>query len=103
MHVKKAMLLLLMVFSLSANAREIPDAGLNILDIAFYRPVGLLATVIGSGLFIGLSPLTAFASISPPHDAFYRAAGILVIAPGKYTFDRPLGVFRPDPDGEYRR
>jgi hypothetical protein len=70
---------------------EQADPGFVLLDVLFYRPVGLAATVIGTGVFIGLSPLTALASIPKPHDAFAKTANILILAPGAYTFIRPLG------------
>jgi hypothetical protein len=53
--------------------------------------VGLAATVIGTGLFIGMSPLTAFASIPEPHDAFAKTSSILILSPAIYTFIRPVG------------
>jgi len=67
------------------------EPGFVILDVLFYRPVGLLATVIGTGAFIGISPLTAFASIPAPHDAFIKTGKILVLSPAAYTFIRPVG------------
>jgi len=60
-------------------------------DILIYRPVGLAFTVIGSALFVAISPLTAFANISPPHDAFEKTKDILIMAPASYTFFRPVG------------
>lgn len=81
--------------SCSAVARsqsvEEVDPGFVILDVLFYRPVGLVITVIGAGAFIGLSPLTALASIPEPHDAFVKTGKILILAPGAYTFIRPVG------------
>ncbi len=74
----------------SQTVEEI-DPGFVILDVLFYRPVGLVITVIGTGAFIGLSPLTALASIPAPHDAFAKTGKILILAPGAYTFIRPLG------------
>ncbi len=74
----------------SQNAEEV-DPGFVILDVLFYRPVGFAVTIIGTGVFIGISPLTAFASIPKPHDAFAKVAKILILAPGGYTFIRPLG------------
>ncbi|MGR9071987.1 MAG: hypothetical protein ACU833_02865 [Gammaproteobacteria bacterium] len=75
--------------------------GFVIFDILLYRPVGVAATLIGSCLFVGLSPLTALAQISPPHDAFEKTADILVVSPFKYTFDRPVGEWRfPDKDAQ---
>ena len=65
--------------------------GFVILDVLLYRPVGLIATVIGTGAFIGMSPLTALASIPAPHDAFVKTGKILILAPGAYTFIRPVG------------
>lgn len=65
--------------------------GFVILDVLLYRPVGLAVTIIGTGLFVGMSPLTALASIPEPHDAFAKTSKILVLAPAAYTFIRPLG------------
>lgn len=67
------------------------DPGFVILDVLLYRPVGLALTVVGTGAFIGLSPLTALASIPEPHDAFAKTGKILILAPGAYTFIRPVG------------
>jgi hypothetical protein len=67
------------------------DPGFVLLDVLLYRPLGLVATVIGTGAFIGLSPLTALASIPEPHDAFAKTGKILILAPGAYTFVRPVG------------
>ena len=70
---------------------EQSDPGFVLLDIILYRPVGLVATILGTAAFIGLSPLTAFASIPAPHDAFAKTSKILILAPAAYTFIRPLG------------
>jgi len=53
--------------------------------------MGLVATVIGTGVYIGISPLTALASIPAPHDAFVKTGKILILSPAAYTFIRPLG------------
>ena len=70
-------------------------------DLIVMRPLGLAVTIAGTGLFIVLSPLTALAYISPPHEAFEKTANILIMAPGKFTFSRPLGdksfIDFPDP------
>lgn len=104
---KKLILLCLFFLAISteiahAQVRPYPPA-IHLVDVLIYRPVGLIATVAGTALFIGISPLTGLAAISPPHDSFKRMAGILIWAPGKFTFDRPMGVYYPDRDGEYRR
>ena len=81
------------LFHCSAHRKSVEevDPGFVILDVLLYRPVGLLVTVIGTGAFIGLSPLTALASIPEPHDAFAKTSKILILAPGAYTFIRPIG------------
>ena len=87
-------ILLSVVFSCPvANAQpvEASDPGFVLLDVLLYRPLGFAVTVIGTGVFIGISPLTAFASIPYPHDAFIKTGNILVLAPGAYTFIRPVG------------
>lgn len=75
------------------NSQRVEEVrpGFVMLDILFYRPVGLIATVIGTGLFIGTSPFTALASIPAPHDAFAKTGRILVLSPASYTFVRPIG------------
>ena len=70
---------------------EETDPGFVILDVLLYRPVGFAVTLIGTGAFIGFSPLTALASIPEPHDAFAKTAKILILAPAAYTFIRPIG------------
>ena len=70
---------------------EQTDPGFVLLDVLLYRPVGLAVTVIGTGVFIGVSPLTALASIPEPHDAFAKVGKILILAPAAYTFIRPVG------------
>jgi len=70
---------------------EEEQPGFVMLDVLLYRPVGLIATVIGTGVYIGISPLTALASIPEPHDAFVKTGKILILSPANYTFVRPLG------------
>lgn len=74
-----------------AQPVEASDPGFVLLDVLLYRPLGLAATAVGTAVFIGISPLTALASIPKPHDAFIKTGNILVLAPGAYTFVRPLG------------
>ena len=63
-----------------------------IVDVVIIRPLGLVGTIAGAALFVGLSPITALAQISPPHDAFEKIGHALVVTPAEYTFNRPLGV-----------
>ncbi len=102
MKAKYLMLALLLTMSSAVHCDENPP-GTDFCDIVFYRPFGLIATVAGTAIFVAISPLTALADISPPHDAFEIAEESLILTPAKFTFDRPLGVIFPDEDGEYRR
>lgn len=90
-----SLFILLSVMCCSAVAHsqsvEESDPGFVLLDVLLYRPVGLVVTVIGTGVFVGMSPLTALASIPVPHDAFVKTSKILILAPANYTFIRPLG------------
>ena len=63
------------------------------IDAVFLRPLGFVGTVVGSALFVGLSPLVAIASIPAPHDAFEKLADTIVVKPAKYTFVRPVGDY----------
>jgi hypothetical protein len=90
-----SLFILLSVMCCSAVAHsqgvEKTDPGFVLLDVLLYRPVGLVATVIGTAVFVGVSPLIALASIPEPHDAFAKISEILILAPGAYTFVRPIG------------
>ncbi|TAK61049.1 hypothetical protein [Methylobacter sp.] len=87
-----------------AHSQDVEEVrpGFVLLDVLLYRPVGLAATIIGTGLYIGISPLTALASIPEPHDAFVKTGKILILLPANYTFVRPLGdrsfPYRPPQD-----
>lgn len=61
------------------------------VDLLIYRPFGLLTTIVGTAVFIAVSPFTALASIPEPHNAFHKTANIFIVAPANYTFSRPLG------------
>ncbi len=87
-------LLFLSTVSMSAEVQDridAYDAAFTILDVLVYRPVGIAATIAGTGLFAAMTPLTAIAQIAPPHDAFAKTANILIGAPARYTFRRPVG------------
>ncbi|MDZ4077554.1 hypothetical protein [Hydrocarboniphaga sp.] len=64
-----------------------PSAGAMAFDLIVVRPISLVATVLGSGLFILSLPLALV-----QRDAPIAAANKLVVEPARYTFDRPLGV-----------
>lgn len=101
---RKSLLLLVFILLISTPIRaqqQQPPPGTFLFDIILFRPVSFIATVAGTAAFVGLSPLTAFASIPYPHDAFDRTAEFLIKQPARYTFQRPLGVYYPDEFGGY--
>jgi hypothetical protein len=65
---------------------DTPSAGAMAFDLVVVRPVGLVATVLGAGLFVLQLPLSLIQG-EPPSDPAKK----LVVEPAKYTFQRPLG------------
>jgi len=63
-----------------------PPSGPGAVDAAVFRPLGLATTIAGTGLFIVTIPFTA------PGGNLGAAADSLIVRPGGWTFDRPLGV-----------
>ena len=70
-------------------------------DLILLRPFGLVLTIAGTGLFVVTSPFIGMANIAPPHNAFNKAADVLIMAPVGFTFERPLGLFGYEPTGRY--
>ena len=64
-----------------------PSAGAMAFDLLIVRPVSLVATVLGTGLFVLSVPLSLIQGERPSDPAQK-----LVVEPAKFTFDRPLGV-----------
>jgi hypothetical protein len=90
--VASVLLVLTLIVPISSKADEQDYSPFFVIpDILIYRPIGIVATVVGAGVFTAISPLTAIAQISPPHDAFNKTADILILGPGRFTFDRPVG------------
>lgn len=67
---------------------EDPSGGEMVFDFVVLRPVGLVATAVGSIFFVVSSP---FAALGGNIDA---AGEKLVKSPVAYTFKRPLGEFK---------
>ncbi len=64
-----------------------PDGASMAADFFFVRPVALVSTVFGSATFVVSLPFSALGkNVGESYD-------LLVIAPARYTFDRPLGKF----------
>lgn len=83
----------LSVSSLAANADSYrddldgtPSAGAMAFDLLLVRPVGIAATVLGTGLFVVQLPLSLIQG-TPPRDPAKK----LIVEPAKFTFERPLG------------
>lgn len=55
-------------------------------DLILLRPLGAVATVLGTAIFIVSIPFSALGGNTG------EAAQALVVAPAKYTFVRPLGA-----------
>jgi hypothetical protein len=73
----------------AGDAEKNYSAFFVIPDLLIYRPIGLAVT--GVGLFVAMSPLTALAQNSSPHNAFKKMSDILIMVPSEYTFARPAG------------
>jgi len=70
--------------------------GLDALMDMPMRLGGFVQTVVGTGVFVGISPITAFMNLYPPHNSFEKVAEYLVVRPARYTFNRPVGVYDYD-------
>ena len=73
----------------AANAsapHEEPSAAAMPFDLLIVRPLGLVTTVAGAGLFVLSVPFSAIQGKSP-----LDAADTLVVQPAQFTFTRPLG------------
>lgn len=66
---------------------EEPEGGEMIYDAIIVRPIGLIATAVGSVFFVLSLPFSAAG------DNVDTASEELVKRPARYTFKRPLGEF----------
>jgi hypothetical protein len=90
----KKMLILLVVcfllFNSTAAFADYSDHLYVVGDVAFARPLGLAATVIGGAVFIVCLPFAL------PSGSVKNTADTLVGEPFRFTFERPLGDFTKD-------
>ncbi len=63
------------------------SAGAMAVDVIAVRPLGFVATVLGTGLFVVSLPFSALGGNVD------EAAENLVVGPARFTFVRPLGDF----------
>ena len=68
--------------------REQPSGGEMIYDFILVRPVGIVATAVGSVFYVISLPFSALGGNTG------EAVDALVKEPAAYTFKRPLGEFR---------
>lgn len=78
--------------------QAVESDGYDVMMDIFLRPLGIVGTLVGSALFVGLSPVTALAAIPYPHDAFEKLGNTIVCKPFKYTFERPVGDYQYNGD-----
>jgi len=67
--------------------KEDPTGGMMIYDMCLVRPIGIVATAVGSVFYVISLPFSALG------DNTDQAAQALVKDPAAYTFSRPLGDF----------
>lgn len=85
---------LLVMSAVPAAAQQPPDSTVlgdrgsdMAADLLIVRPLGLVGTLIGAGLFVVALPFTV------PSGSVGDAAHEMVVRPFEYTFNRPLGDF----------
>lgn len=71
----------------AATAKKEKDPGAMTIDALVARPVGLVATLAGTAVFVVSLPFSAIGGNS--EEAWDR----LVVSPAEYTFKRELGDF----------
>ena len=64
-----------------------PGGGEMIYDLVLVRPIGIIATAVGSVVFVLSLPFSALG------DNVDTAGEKLVKAPARFTFKRPIGEF----------
>ncbi len=84
-----AVLLLVPSVSFAATSDQAPSAGEMVADALVVRPLMLVLTVAGTGLYLVTLPLS-FAGGNAD-----EAASALVVGPAKTTFVRCLGCRQP--------
>jgi hypothetical protein len=95
--IKSAVIGLVLTMSAPVFADNPPvvnrPAGVDFMYDVVLRPAGFVATVLGAGFYLAMSPFTAITSLQPPHDQFEKFADLVVVNPYKFTFTRPVGDY----------
>ncbi len=79
---------LISLWGVNTSRADSSDFGVAVFDLFVARPVGFATTVVGSAVFVTALPLAAATGSTG------ETARTLVVAPGKYTFVRPIGEFK---------
>ena len=66
-----------------------------VVDVVVMRPLGLVATVLGTALTVVALPFTI------PSGSVGESAQAFIVKPAEYTFKRPLGDFSNDSEDRY--
>ena len=95
---KKSKLLVFALFSVLtvpsfSDNHVVEHDGYDYMAEMIARPWGIVTTMVGTTLYVGVSPITALFMIPKPHDSFERLADKMVYTPFKWTFKRPIGDF----------
>jgi hypothetical protein len=69
----------------SSSASEDSGSLTVVADVMVIRPACLVATVIGSAVFVAILP------VATTSKSVKKTANTLVVKPGKATFTRPVG------------
>lgn len=87
-----ALMLSFTVYPVHAAAKEMPGPSSSaiVFDVLFARPLGIVATAVGTAVFIVGLPFTI------PARSVGVAAEKLIADPLKYTFTRPVGALDDD-------
>lgn len=81
------------------NSAVVVERGVDGADAFIDMPLriaGFIATVVGTGVFVGISPIAGLMATYPPHDATDKIIDFLILQPARFTFDRPVGDFNFD-------
>lgn len=70
-----------------SSSASAPSSGAMAFDALVVRPVSLVGTLLGSVVFVASLPFSAIGG------NVGQAGHRLVVEPGAFTFDRPLGDF----------
>ena len=76
-----------------ADKQVVESDGYDLIGEMIIRPFSMATTLVGAGVYVGISPLTALFMIPEPHDSFVMLADTIVCQPFKWTFMRPIGDY----------